>query len=124
MFYWNRADMGNYDAALALSPVDPNVTLTRTYSSIKYGVGLNLEQELTTNLGGFLRLGWDDGHTETWAFTECDRTAAFGFILKGAALAPRRRRDWLGIRRQRPLRSPSRVFSAPAVWASNWATGS
>ncbi len=84
MAYWNRADMGNYDQALAISPHDPDVTATASYGSIKYGFGINVEQEFTDKLGGFLRLGWNDGHTETWAFTECDQTVAFGFILKGA----------------------------------------
>jgi high affinity Mn2+ porin len=83
MGYWNRAHMGNYDEALALSPHDPDVTATRTYHSIKYGFCVNVEQEFTDNLGGFLRLGWNDGHTETWAFTETDRTVAFGFLLSG-----------------------------------------
>ncbi len=85
MAYWNRADMGNYDQALAISPHDPDVTATASYGSIKYGFGINVEQEFTDKLGGFLRLGWNDGHTETWAFTECDQTVAFGFILTGAA---------------------------------------
>jgi high affinity Mn2+ porin len=83
MFYWNRADMGNYGDALRLMPVDPDVTQTRTYQSVKYGFGINIEQEVTDNLGAFFRWGWSDGHTETWEFTEIDRTLAFGLLLKG-----------------------------------------
>jgi high affinity Mn2+ porin len=82
LFYLNRANMGDYHEALQMMPVNPDVTLTRSYR-YKYGFGLNVEQEVTKDLGLFLRLGWDDGHSETWAFTEIDRTASFGMLLKG-----------------------------------------
>lgn len=82
MVYWNRADMGNYNQATFEPQFDVNIVNTRTWSS-KYGYGLNIEQEFNKDLGGFLRWGWDDGHTETWAFTECDRTVSFGLQLKG-----------------------------------------
>jgi high affinity Mn2+ porin len=82
-FYINRAHMGNYQRALELSPVDPDITETRTYASRKYGLGMNLEQELRDDLGFFMRLGWNDGHTESWAFTEIDRTWALGLAQKG-----------------------------------------
>jgi high affinity Mn2+ porin len=80
--YANHAHMGDYREALDLMPVNPDVTATREYRW-KYGFGLNLEQALTRDLGLFARLGWDDGHTETWAFTEVDRTASLGLLLKG-----------------------------------------
>jgi high affinity Mn2+ porin len=80
--FLNRAHMGDYREALEMMPVNPDITQTRQYR-YKYGFGLNIEQELNRDLGIFLRLGWDDGHTETWAFTECDRTASFGLLLKG-----------------------------------------
>lgn len=78
--YWNRADMGNYVAASKL-PI-PDITRTRATSG-KYGVGINLEQQLTPDLGLFSRLGWQDGRREDWAFTEIDRTASLGLSLKG-----------------------------------------
>jgi high affinity Mn2+ porin len=80
--YLNRAHMGKYSQALEEMPVDPNVTLTRAYR-IKYGFGLNWEQELTKDLGLFARLGWNDGRTESWAFTAIDRLAEIGLLLKG-----------------------------------------
>ncbi len=84
LFYWNRADMGNYNEAFENPAADLNIANTRT-NSMKYGFGINLEQEFSKDLGGFMRLGWDDGHTETWAFTECDRTCSFGLVLKGTS---------------------------------------
>jgi high affinity Mn2+ porin len=82
--FYNQADMGHYATAIQTTGVPPDVTATRTGGNRKYGVGLNAEQDLTTDLGTFLRVGWNDGHTETWAFTEVDRTASMGLSLKGA----------------------------------------
>jgi high affinity Mn2+ porin len=82
--FLNHAHMGNYNQALAEMPVNPDVTLTRVYR-FKYGFGVNFEQEATKDLGLFGRLGWDDGHSEAWAFTEIDRTASLGLVLKGTA---------------------------------------
>jgi high affinity Mn2+ porin len=78
----NHAHMGKYREALELMPVDPDVTLTRAYR-FKYGFGVNVEQELTRELGAFARAGWNDGHSESWAFTEIDRSVALGLVLKG-----------------------------------------
>jgi high affinity Mn2+ porin len=80
--YLNRAHMGDYREALDQMPVNPDVTLTRAYR-YKYGFGLSWEQELTKDLGLFARLGWDDGHTESWAFTAIDRLGEVGLLLKG-----------------------------------------
>ena len=44
---------------------------------------MTAEQELTGDLGLFGRLGWNDGQTESWAFTEIDRTASIGLQIKG-----------------------------------------
>jgi high affinity Mn2+ porin len=72
--------MGDYTAATRLA--DPDITLTRSYRS-KTGAGLNWEQALTDNLGAFARAGYNDGRTETWAFTEIDRAFSAGLSLKG-----------------------------------------
>jgi high affinity Mn2+ porin len=82
--YANRAHMGSYGESLTLSPIKPDITQTRDYRT-KYGLGINLEQELTDELGLFSRLGWNDGTTETWAFTEIDRTVSLGAALRGVA---------------------------------------
>lgn len=82
--YMNHAHMGSYVETLANPDYNRDITLTRAYRT-KYGFGLNAEQEITPDLGVFTRIGWNDGQTETWAFTEIDRTLSFGMNLKGTS---------------------------------------
>jgi high affinity Mn2+ porin len=81
--YVNYANMGTYREALLEHAVNPNITHTRRSGTAKYGLGLNAEQALSPTVGAFLRLGWDDGKTETWAFTEIDRTIHGGLQVQG-----------------------------------------
>lgn len=80
--FFNRANMGNYREAIALDPAAPDVTATRT-DRIKYGFFVNYDQELSDDMGLFARYGWNDGRSETWAYTEIDRNAALGLLVKG-----------------------------------------
>ena len=80
--YLNRANMGSYREALAIAPAAPDVTATRA-TRTKYGFGVNIEQQIDEALGVFARLGWSDGATETWCFTEIDRSASIGALLRG-----------------------------------------
>ncbi len=73
----NHANMGTYRDA------GQNIIASRRPDNIKYGFGLNIEQRISANAGAFLRLGWNDGKTESWAFTEIDRTAAGGVSVHG-----------------------------------------
>ncbi len=93
--YWNHARMGVYREALALAPSAPDVTATRAAGRSKYGFGVNVEQEAGPGLGVFLRAGWNDGKTESWAFTEVERTLALGATLQGDAWG--RPRDVFGL---------------------------
>ena len=49
----------------------------------KWGVQIDAEQEVSANLGLFLRAGWNDGRTEAEEFTEIDRTLALGGQIGG-----------------------------------------
>jgi high affinity Mn2+ porin len=71
------------------------VVATRQPGRIKYGWGLSADQVLTRDLGAFVRAGWNDGHTETWVFTEVDRSLAVGFSLAGTGWS--RAQDRLGV---------------------------
>jgi len=82
----NHVDAGSYAAALKLAALDggpPVVDNTRHNGAIKYGFGVNLEQELTKDIGVFSRLGWNDGKTESFEFTAIDRLATGGISITG-----------------------------------------
>jgi high affinity Mn2+ porin len=78
----NRSEAGDYALSLRLMPVDPNIADTRA-ARTKYGFAVNFQQAVTSDLGLFTRLSWDDGRTESFAFTEIDRGLALGASLKG-----------------------------------------
>src|SRR6476620_6999187 len=54
-----------------------------SYRGKKFGLGLNIEQELTNEIGVFSRIGWNDGKYVSWAFTEIDQTFTAGLSVKG-----------------------------------------
>ena len=85
--FLNRANMGAYGESiadyLAGKTPTPDITYTRAQGRVKYGFGVNAEQELTAALRVFGRLGWNDGKTESFAYTEIDHTGEFGADLRG-----------------------------------------
>ena len=81
--FLNRAHMGSYAETVDNPALNGDITQTRAYR-YKYGFGLNVEQELATNVGAFLRLGWSDGRNEAWAFSDVDHSASLGLSVKGA----------------------------------------
>jgi hypothetical protein len=84
--YANRADAGTYSTALHLAAetgTPPDIVATRRTGTLKYGLGVNLEQEIAHDVGVFMRLGWNDGKTESFAFTAIDRLASGGVSVKG-----------------------------------------
>ncbi len=85
--YLNHADMGNYQEAidefLAGETATPNIIATRRQGRHKYGVGTNFEQNLTDRLRAFGRWGWNDGHNESFVYTEVDQTLEFGGDYRG-----------------------------------------
>ncbi len=86
MNYENRANAGNYAEAIRqaeLSGGTPDVTSTRRNGTLKYGFGLSADQEITKDIGAFIRLGWNDGKTESFCFTAIDRLATGGVSITG-----------------------------------------
>jgi hypothetical protein len=85
--FLNRANMGSYNDAITGFPNAgrgvPDITLSREQGRVKYGFGLNAEQELTDAWRAFLRLGWNDGQNESFAYTEIDNTVEIGSDLRG-----------------------------------------
>jgi high affinity Mn2+ porin len=84
LFFVNQARMGNYQQAIEDPAAGLDVTATRLDGRKKYGAALSADQELTDSLGAFVRASVNDGKNETWAFTEIDRSFAFGFVQGGA----------------------------------------
>jgi len=80
--YSNQARMGSY-AEAAQQPYPEAIIPTRAYRS-KTGFGSSWDQELTGDLGAFARLSWNDGTSESFNFTEVDRSLATGLSLKGS----------------------------------------
>jgi high affinity Mn2+ porin len=48
-----------------------------------FGFGLNLEQELTDDLGMFMRASWNPGQVQEFMFTEIDHNVSGGLSLTG-----------------------------------------
>jgi high affinity Mn2+ porin len=95
LLFLNSARMGSYAEVLN----DPtryhnSVVETRRDGRLKYGIALSLEQQLRPGTGTFLRLSMNDGASESWAFTEIDRSAATGVVQDGALW--HRERDEVG----------------------------
>jgi high affinity Mn2+ porin len=77
-----QSHQGSFQDALD-SPVRPADAVESTTYRKKFGFGLNLEQEIAKDVGVFARLGWNDGKTEAWSFTDVNRTASLGVSVKG-----------------------------------------
>lgn len=54
------------------------------FTGKKYGYGINIEQEIFTDIGVFARWSWNDGHYATWAFTDIDRSLQLGTTIRGS----------------------------------------
>jgi hypothetical protein len=97
--YTNYANMGIYRMAIQryLEKLDqtPDITDHPEQTTRKYGFGANVEQELTRDVTIFARFGWNNGKTESYAFTEIDQTCAGGLGMSGRRW--KRRYDRAGI---------------------------
>jgi len=85
LVFRNRATMGNFDDALALGAATgtpPDLAQVRRIQS-KLGVGIGTQFEFAPDIGGYVRASLNDGKTETFAFTEIDRSLAVGALAKG-----------------------------------------
>lgn len=97
--YTNYANMGIYRDAIVqfeehLVP-RPEITNHPWHITRTYGFGVNLEQNLAPNLTAFARFGWNNGKTESFAYTEVDQTFEGGLGALGALW--HRRHDRAGV---------------------------
>ena len=102
--YRNRVNTGRFDDAIAAFEADPTKNATTctgfNYGSsnanapdlcwarrpnVKVGIGLNLEQHLSDDIGVFFRGMVSDGKTEVYAYTAADRSVSFGALAGGSS---------------------------------------
>ena len=85
--YFNRARMGSYKDAVALglaTHATPDTALVRRPAT-RPGAALNIEQQVTDQLGVFARLSLNDGSEEAFEYTEINQSVAAGLSLKGSS---------------------------------------
>jgi high affinity Mn2+ porin len=85
--FTNSANMGIYrDQVIKAAETgeSPDIMNHPWHITRKYGFGVNLEQSLTPYLRAFARFGWNDGRTESFAYTEVDQTFVEGLGANGA----------------------------------------
>jgi hypothetical protein len=85
--YVNHANMGDYRQQNIkflehLTPT-PDITAHPLQDTVKYGVGFNLEQEVSDSARVYGRFGWNEGQHESFAYTEVDQTFAVGADYAG-----------------------------------------
>jgi len=86
--YVNHANMGDYRQSIQRfrSGIDPVPTIenSREQGRIKYGFGVNAEQQLTDSFRVFGRWGWNEGHHESFAYTEVNESVTVGGDYSGS----------------------------------------
>lgn len=112
--YRNRERSGRFSDAIAAFQADPNKNATTcttfNYESdnssapdlcwarkpnIKMGIGINMEQGITQDIGVFFRGMYSDGKTEVYSYVPADRSISFGAAMKGLRWG--RGKDTLGL---------------------------
>lgn len=86
--WMNSAFSGSYNEAVALAALTPGLNANDTIAQTrrgrtKYGLYLNLEQEIADDLGLFGRFSWNNGASEIMAFTDIDASLSLGASIKG-----------------------------------------
>jgi carbohydrate-selective porin OprB len=86
--YANHANMGSYDEAtdgfITGRDPKPDVTVYRQPGRVKTGVGANVEYTSPRLVRVFARTGWNEGHHESFAYTEVNNSVQGGGDLSGA----------------------------------------
>jgi len=83
-----HTDSGHYAEALSVAAhngTTPSIAAVHRPGTLKYGAGVNFEQEIVKDVGVFARYGWNDGKTESFAFTAIDRLLQAGVSVTGTS---------------------------------------
>jgi len=90
LLYWlTHGNLGTYLDAITLGAATGQIPSTGTVRSFrnKDGVGLNLEQQIATDLGVFARASMSQGTVEEVDFTDINQSLSAGLSLKGSRWA-------------------------------------
>lgn len=85
--FLNQGRMGSYDSAVQLAQQSggtPDTALVRSASS-QAGFAVNLEQQVTDELGFFSRASMNQGKQETFEFTDINRSVSAGLSMRGGS---------------------------------------
>ena len=96
--FQNRGLMATYRDAINFGQqtnTTPDIFNVRNGYQTKWGYGINGEQAITENVGAFARWSWNNGQTETQAFTDISKSLSGGLSVKGAHWG--RENDTLGL---------------------------
>ncbi len=112
--YRNQENSGSFTDAIAAFKADPSKNATTCTgfnydssnanapdlcwvrkSNIKMGIGINMEQSITQDIGLFFRGMYSDGKTEVYSYTSSDRSLSFGSAMKGTRWG--REKDTVGL---------------------------
>ncbi|HEY2530596.1 MAG TPA: carbohydrate porin [Xanthobacteraceae bacterium] len=83
--FLNRGRAGDFADAIALAAITggpADINAVRKYDS-RPGLSLNLQQQISDDIGAFARVGWADGNVEPWDYTDIDGTISAGTSLSG-----------------------------------------
>jgi hypothetical protein len=100
--YRNHENMGSFSDAISAFQADPakNATTCTGFNygsdnssapdlcwarkpNVKMGIGINMEQAITEDIGLFFRGMVSDGKTEVYSYTSADQSLSFGAVMKG-----------------------------------------
>lgn len=98
LVFQNRGLMSTYQDAIHYgiqTSSTPDIFDTRNGEQTKWGYGINIEQALSDDIGLFARWSWNDGKTETQAFTDIGHSLSGGLIIQGATW--NREKDSVGL---------------------------
>ncbi len=94
----------------------PDIIATRRQGTVKYGFGINFQQEVSSDVWAFGRWGWTEGKYESFCYTEAESVLQVGVYAKGTRWHRSLDRAGAVFRFQRNRRLPSDL-------SGGWRTG-
>jgi carbohydrate-selective porin OprB len=97
--YLNHANMGRYEEAIEAfrsgTEARPNIEAHRKQGRLKSGAGANVDYVVNDRVRVFGRAGWNEGHNESFAYTEVNNSLSAGGDMTGRLW--NRTQDRLGV---------------------------